>query len=236
MSKQKRKKTEDRVVFWIVRESQCAECGVELPKGAFLTKEGETVICLECADLDHLEYLPRGDAALTRRASKYSPLRAVVVRFSSTRKRYERQGVLVAEEALERAEEECLADAEAREQRRLREAERREVVDAEYTKDFARHVRARYPGCPAGAEAAIAQHACRKYSHRVGRSAAAKEFEVQAIDLAVRAHVRHCHTRYDELLGEGSARHDARSEVAGDVDEVLRKWRAPHHPPSSLDS
>jgi hypothetical protein len=26
-------------------------------------------LCLSCADLDHLIYLPRGDAALTRRAA-----------------------------------------------------------------------------------------------------------------------------------------------------------------------
>ena len=63
---------------------------------------------------DHLVFLPRGDAALTRRASKYSTLRAVVVRFSRSRERYERQGLLVEEAALTRAEQECLSDAEAR--------------------------------------------------------------------------------------------------------------------------
>lgn len=41
------------------------------------------------------------------------------------RKRYERQGILVEEAALERAEAECLADEAAREQRRLRAAGRR---------------------------------------------------------------------------------------------------------------
>ena len=76
--------------------------------------EGDQPLCLHCADLDHLVFLPRGNAALTRRASKHSTLRAVVVQFSRTRKRYERQGVLVEEAALERAEQECLADAEAR--------------------------------------------------------------------------------------------------------------------------
>ena len=41
------------------------------------------------------------DAALTLRAKKNSRLSAVVVRFSRARKRYERQGILVAEDALE---------------------------------------------------------------------------------------------------------------------------------------
>ena len=63
------------------------------------------------ADLDHLVYLLRGDAALTRRARKHSALTAVAVRFSRSRGRYERQGVLIEEAALERAEEECLGDA-----------------------------------------------------------------------------------------------------------------------------
>ena len=39
----------------------------------------------------------------------------------------------------------------------------------------------------------MAKHACEKYSGRVGRSAAAKSFDATAIDLAVKAHVRHTH-------------------------------------------
>ena len=57
-------------------------------KGEFLFLDGERALCLSCADFDHLEYLPRGDAALTRRAKKYSGLSAVVVRFSRSRGRY----------------------------------------------------------------------------------------------------------------------------------------------------
>jgi hypothetical protein len=100
----------DLLVFSIVRESTCSECNKELWKGDFLFKEGERGLCMNCADLDELVYLPSGDAALTRRARKYRPLWAVVVRFSRARKRYERQGILVSEAALDQAEEECLAD------------------------------------------------------------------------------------------------------------------------------
>ena len=95
-----RGKPDDIVVFWILRDSVCGECGTELAKGRFLRMEGDQPLCLRCADLDHLVFLPRGHTALTRRASKPSTLRAVVVRFSRTRKRYERQGVLVGEAAL----------------------------------------------------------------------------------------------------------------------------------------
>src|SRR5215831_675919 len=39
-------------------------------------------LCLSCADLDHLAFLPPGDAALTLRARKYSTRVAVVVKWS----------------------------------------------------------------------------------------------------------------------------------------------------------
>ena len=216
---------DDIVVFQIVRDTTCGECGEELFKGRMLRLERDRPLCLTCADLAHLAYLPSGDAALTRRASKYSKLRAVVVRFSGARKRYERQGVLVDEEAIARAEIECLADGEARSRARERRAEREATIDAQYRADFAAQIRALYPGCSDADSLTIAEHACAKYSGRVGRSAAAKRLEAEAIDLAVRAHVRHVHTRYDELLLDGWDRHDARSEVGSEVDAVLGRWR-----------
>jgi hypothetical protein len=108
---------EDILVFELISrgDSKCDECGRELFKGNFLRKEGPRGLCIDWADLGHLAFVARGDACITRRASKYSPLRAIVLRFSRARKRYERQGILVAEEALARAEEECLDDAELRE-------------------------------------------------------------------------------------------------------------------------
>ena len=60
------------VVFSILKPSACAECGEELWKGSFLRMEKAKPLCLECADLDHLVFIPRGDAALTRRSRKYS--------------------------------------------------------------------------------------------------------------------------------------------------------------------
>jgi len=217
---------EDIVVFWIVRDSACAECGDALGKGRFLRMEAGRPLCLVCADLAHLVFLERGDAALTRRATRYSTLRAVVVRFSRTRKRYERQGILVEEEALVRAEQDCLSDAEARESARQRAAERRADRDAMYVDAFARRIGELFPACPRDAQQVIAEHACEIHSGRVGRSAAAKELEAKAVELAVRAHVRHTKTRYDELLVRGIARQDARKEVAPLVEEWLKRWAA----------
>ncbi len=52
--------------------------------------------------MDHLVFLPAGDVGLTRRAHRASELSAVVVRFSRSRKRYERQGLFVEDSALAR--------------------------------------------------------------------------------------------------------------------------------------
>lgn len=65
----------------------------------------------------------------------------------------------------------------------------------------------------------------RKYSGRVGRSAAAKALDAEAVRLAVAAHVRHGEANYDELLASGADRHEAREHVARQVDEVLRRWQ-----------
>ncbi len=220
-------KSDDIVVFEILRDSLCTECGEELGRGRWLRLERDRPHCLACADLAHLVFLPRGNAALTRRASQYSTLRAVVVRFSRTRKRYERQGILVEESALARAERQCLADADARARTRERAVERQAGLDAHYRASFAEAIGRLYAGCPESEQAAIAEHACLKYSGRVGRTAAAKRFEPEAIELAVRAHARHAHTRYDALLVSGWERHEARAAVAAEVEQVLDSWR-PH--------
>jgi len=225
------KSSDDIVVFIIRRDTKCAECGEALGKGRWLRLENERPLCLACADLDHLEYLPRGDAALTRRATRYSPLRAVVVQWSRTRQHYERQGILVADAAIRKAEEECLTDAEVRERRRQREAERRLEVDAAYEQAVAEALRKQFPGCPADEAARIAAWTCKKHSGRVGRSAAAKQFDPQALRLAVIAHIRHEHTRYDELLMRHNDREQARAAVQSDIDRVLARWQ--HEAPAN---
>lgn len=212
-------------VFISSRESVCNECKEELGKGAWITlQEGKGALCLACSDLDHLFFLPTGDAALTRRAKKYSTLWAVVLKWSKARKQYERQGLIVTEESLDRAEQECLADADMRERRREREAEKRTGLDAAYEQRFALEVRKLYPSAPPTREFEIALHACRKYSGRVGRSASAKNLEKEAVAAAVIAHIRHRETNYDQLLLNGNDRQEARFLVRGQVDEVLAKW------------
>lgn len=91
------------VVIWATHEWKCTKCEAS---GELLLMEENGPLCMTCADLDHLVFLAAGDAGLTRRAKKASGLSAVVVRFSRARGRYERQGLLVEEEALARAEQE----------------------------------------------------------------------------------------------------------------------------------
>jgi hypothetical protein len=226
------KQTKDLKVFISTgdSDSSCCECGEALGRRAWITLvEGRGALCLACADLDHLVFLPSGNTALTRRARRHSILFAVVLKWSRTRKRYERQGLLVEEQALERAEAECLADSEVRARRREREAERRVHLDHKYVERFAQRVRELFPACPSGRERAIAEHACRKYSGRIGRSAARKNLDEEAIRLAVTAHVQHAETRYDELLGKGSDRREAQEQVEEEILQVLAKWEGDPH-------
>src|SRR6266536_5796661 len=157
------KKSKDIKVFISLRDSKCDECGEELGRKAWITLQRDKgALCLTCADLDELVFLPSGDAALTRRARKHSALSAVVLKFSKTRGRYERQGLLVEERALEQAEAECLADSEIRERRNERARERRDELDEQYVNEFGKRIRALFPNCPAGRERVIAEHACLK--------------------------------------------------------------------------
>jgi len=219
------KQSSDLKVFISTSDSFCDECREDLGRRAWITlTQDKGALCLACADLDHLVFLPSGDAALTRRARKHSILVAVVLKWSRARKRYERQGLLVEEQALEEAERECLADSEARARRREREAGRRAELDREYVEHFALRVRELFPRCPSGREVAIAEHACLKYSGRIGRSAAAKDLNEKTVRLAVIAHVRHVETRYDEFMARGYDRWDARLKVEEEVHRILSEW------------
>jgi len=115
LSERKRRRIEERasrppdllVIRPLDQEWTCHRCG---GNGDFLMMENAGPACLRCVGLDHLALLPSGDAALTRRASAKTKAKAVVVRFSRARKRYERQGLLVEPGALREAEGELAAE------------------------------------------------------------------------------------------------------------------------------
>jgi hypothetical protein len=68
--------------------------------GDLLMMETPGAACMRCVGLNDLNYLPAGDPLLSRRAKAKCTRYAVVVRFSRTRRRYERQGLLIEPQAL----------------------------------------------------------------------------------------------------------------------------------------
>ncbi len=236
LSERKRQQLENKlnrapqpVVFEILRNSQCSECGTTLDQGSFLMMEAEQPLCLACAGLADLEFLAAGDTALTRRASKHSQRSVVVVRFSRLRKRYERQGVLVETAALDKAEHECLQDADDRAAARVRAAEVRRGQDRVLVEQMTRQIGTLFPGCPPEERVAIAQHTAVRGSGRVGRTEAGRALDPDALTAAVVAAIRHRHTKYDGLLSKGMGRTAARQQVADRIDRILASWREPRN-------
>ena len=220
-------KTPDLVVYQLSsKQASCSECSAELSKGDLILLEKRQPLCLNCADMDHLEFLPSGDAAMTRRSKKLSPLSAIVLRFSRSRKRYERQGILVTSAAIDKAEQQCAADADSRALRRERDAQRRAGDDQQLIEEMTSLIQTEYPGCPRNEARAIATHTAQRGSGRVGRSAAGRNLHAQAITLAVAAWVRHQHTNYDELLMQGIERLEARELIRSDQQQVIAQWAA----------
>lgn len=222
---EKLSEAEKPVVFEILHAAQCSDCGVEMEQGSFLLMEAEQPLCLACAGFGDLEFLGAGDMALTRRATKYSARLAVVVRFSRARRRYERQGILVETAAIEKAERDCVEDAEERAVARVLDAVRRREEDRKLVVRMAEEIGALFPGCPAHEGTAIAEHTATRRSGRVGRTNAGRSLEEHALTVAIIAAIRHRHTEYDMLLARGVDRVDARRRVADQIEEILAAWR-----------
>lgn len=202
----------------------CAACGEQFGQHSYLTMDDAGPLCLDCVDLGHLEFLPSGDAALTRRSKRASRLSAVVIQWSRTRRRYERQGILAEPEAIAQAEVECLADSEVRERRRGREEIRRVADDQQFVVELAGVITTQFPGCPARRAMAIARHAGMRSSGRIGRTSAGRALDPAAVRLAVIAAVRHEDTDYESLLMSGVPREEARARVRSQITAVVDGW------------
>ena len=103
----------NREVVWISHrgDDHCARCGVLIERGMFLqASEKDGLRCAKCAGYEELCFLPGGDMKATRLATARSSRVVVVLKWSSARKRHERQGILVDQAAYDAA----LADVEAR--------------------------------------------------------------------------------------------------------------------------
>ena len=224
--KKKLNKPPDLVVFIMQRESAtCHDCGAELSRGNLIFQEKSDSLCLHCADLDHLEFLPSGNAAMSRRSKKQSPLSAIVIQFNRRSKRYERRGILVTAAAIKKAETECLSDVEQREAARIRNAQRTKQEDKKLVQEMTAIICKQFPGCPVTEAKQIAAHTAQRGSGRVGRSAAGRHLCSEAIRLAVIAYIRHNHTEYDQLLMSGYPRADARQKIYPQIKQKLNQWQ-----------
>ena len=100
---QKLEQPPELLVFILSKEAECSKCKKEMHRSSFAYKQDEQILCMKCAGFDTFYFLQSGDSKLTIRAKKYSKIYAVVLKFSKARKRYERQGLLIPQEALELA-------------------------------------------------------------------------------------------------------------------------------------
>ena len=221
----KANKVSELQVFVPLRDGNCSECD-ESTQGDYVFLENDNALCLDCADMGHLVFLPSGNATLTRRAKKFSKLSAIVLRFNRRRKRYERLGLLVTDSAMAEAEASLEKDADKREAQRARAAVQRDKSDEELIAKMADLILEAYPNCPPQEANEIASHTAQRGSGRVGRSADGRSLGQNAIRLAVVAWVRHQHTNYDELLMKGIDRQSAREQIRGSAEEKLQNWRA----------
>ena len=190
----------------------CDECG---RRGVLLLRgrKGATT-CQDCAGLGHLVFVATGDAALTRLVRKASPRCAVVVRWNSLRYRFDRQGLLADNHAVEVAALQRLSEVTEGHQERA-------PVDEEFRGVIAAAIRAQFPGCPTPRADGIAYHQALQL-----RRHSSEEPGADAVTLAVTASVMHVDTDYDEQLRAGVGVEEARAGVAARIDAVLDGWRA----------
>jgi hypothetical protein len=214
-------------IFLTKKETlKCSACKKPVLLGQAYVAETEKHkgTCLSCSPFAKSAFLEPGNAALTRRSKKHSSYCGILFAWNKRRKRFERKGQYVEAKAITMAQVECEEDAKERALKNEKAAIKRVAEDKIYVAEFSVAIRKRYPNCPKNREVAIAKHACEKYSGRVGRTANAKQFDGEMIDLAVEAHIRHKETNYDSQFNKGVTKRTIRSNVKQDITKVLRKW------------
>ena len=94
--------------------------------------------------------------------------------------------------------------------------------DAKFIDAAAAELEERFPEIPEKEKILVLKHAFRKHSGRVGRTG---QIPLPLkVFLAVVAHIRHRHTKYDTILAHGSERSIARKTVNSKIERVLRDW------------
>jgi hypothetical protein len=210
-------------------ESYCAGCGlgILLSSGSRFKKEGENGFCLKCAGLNHLVFLPSGNPTLTRRASKYSSVKAIVKQINLTYKGYERIGILVEEVALQKAREECIFEEKNPDIASSQKSRKQDKFESHYIETFSIQIQSHYPSCSKEDVLKIAAFAYRNYLGKTRPSFSFKKLNSENIDLAVRIHVLHYYTNYSELHRLGRDTENVRNQLLSTVNEIIGKWKIP---------
>jgi hypothetical protein len=205
----------------------CKRCKKDVNQGQIYCADSEESkgLCFNCSPFRSYTLLPPGNVAMTRRSKKHSTLCGVLLEWNQRRRRYERKGQYVEQQAIEKARVECEVDAEKRKLKNAKAAVVRAEQDKTFIRDFSTAIRLRYPSAPQNRENKIAAHACEKHSGRVGRSAGAKEFDPEMIDRAVEAHIRHQETNYDNEFGKGKRKREIRGDLKFEIKQLMAKWR-----------
>jgi hypothetical protein len=103
-------KSKRETVYELARPSRCHNCDTKLEVGQIVRlqnkEDDREALCRNCAGLGDMEVVRTGNAQLTRLASKYSGESYVIMRWSELWKCYERQGILVTKDALQKAQSE----------------------------------------------------------------------------------------------------------------------------------
>jgi len=94
--------------------------------------------------------------------------------------------------------------------------------DAVVKDAFENELQRLFPHAPKDNVDLVLKHTLKKRSGRVGRTTKLELCKV--VTLAVRAHIRHKLTDYDDLLGSGVDREQARKELQGAIDQIARNW------------
>ncbi|KAI1407401.1 hypothetical protein F5Y13DRAFT_206441 [Hypoxylon sp. FL1857] len=88
--------------------------------------------------------------------------------------------------------------------------------------DFRNSVLRQFPLIPASSLLEVVRHATKKHSGRVARTG--KLDLAKKAQLAVRAHIRHRHTDYDDLLAKKASRDEARGQIFKTVHDIAIIW------------
>ncbi|KAK3374847.1 hypothetical protein B0H63DRAFT_257353 [Podospora didyma] len=163
---------------------------------------------------DGYVFVPKGDVYVTKNCRKRTH-EANMVLYVVVSKTGKTLGLRCPRQIFEAVQEDNKATASKR-------ATAVQKRDAALEGNFEEAIMEHFPNTPKEEVSRIIKQALQKHSRRVGRTGKVEVRE--KVMLAVRAHIRHRHTEYDQLLRGGVGREEARRRILSKLNEVARSW------------